>query len=49
MFYYIEVGINKLLALFKLGMEKCEESVNLYQCVHAEIKKNIWKRIAKEM
>lgn len=38
MFYYIEMGINKLLALFKLGMEKCEEFVNWYQYTDGEIK-----------
>lgn len=34
MFYYIEMGINKLLALFKLGVGKCEEFVNWYKCTH---------------
>lgn len=32
MFYYIEMGINKLLVLFKLGVQKCEEVVNWYKC-----------------
>lgn len=38
MFHYIEMGINKLLALFEMGVEECEEPVNWYRYTHKENK-----------
>lgn len=38
MFYYIKMGINKLLTLFKLDEEKCEEFVNRHKCTQEEKK-----------